>query len=154
METWLVAVIGVVGALAGTVVGAVLTQRLQRGTAAYTQLHKERLIGYSAFAAALMEYRRMQTERVFQRSQGHAAELGGELFPARSAAWAEYYRVRLLAGDRKIVDMAEVALEAAGAKPQTTDENEREKLAHACRAAVQKFLAAAQLDIHRVGAKY
>ncbi len=80
MESWLVPVIGVVGALAGTIVGAVLTQRLQRGTAAYTQLHEERLIGYSAFPAALMEYRRVLTERAFQSSQGRAAQLGGISF--------------------------------------------------------------------------
>jgi hypothetical protein len=147
MEVLWGAVIGAIGALTGTIVGAALTQRLQRGTAAYTQLRGERLTAYSAFAAALMEYRRVQTERAFQRSQRHAAELGGELFPARSAAWAAYYRVRLLAGDKQIVDTAEVALQAAGAQPETTNEDEREKLAQACRVAVQDFLAASQRDI-------
>jgi hypothetical protein len=44
---------------------------------AYTQLHEERLIGYSAFPAALMEYGRALTDRGFQSSKGRPAELGG-----------------------------------------------------------------------------
>jgi len=143
----LVAIIGVVGVLAGTVVGAVLTQRLQRRTAAEAHLHQERLTAYSAFATAMMEYRRGQTDRAFKRSRGDVAELGDELFPARSAAWSAYYRVRLLAGDETIIKAAEVARDVAGEQPKTIDEAERERLSRDCRVAVTKILDVARLDI-------
>jgi hypothetical protein len=139
-ESWLPAAIGVVGALAGTVVGAVITQRLQRRTVAYTQRHEERLIAYSAFAAALLEYRRAVTERAALRGRANAPELGAAGFPARTAAWSGYYRVRFLGGSPTIAAAAELALKAAGAPPQTDDQAERDNLARACREAVEGFV--------------
>jgi hypothetical protein len=147
VDTLWVSILGVVGTLVGTVVGAFVAQRLQRRATESTQLRQERLTAYSAFAAAMIEFRRAQTDRAFRRGRQDATVPDGEFFPAKGAAWSAYYRVRFLAGCQTITDAAELAIKAAGAEPQSDDEAEREQLAHACRKAVDHFVDEARRDI-------
>src|SRR5687767_2039269 len=93
------ALIGVVGALSGTIFGSLLTQWLQRRNVAHARLHEARLAAYSNFATAIMEYRKALMDRWFIENEGRPNLDGHDVYETRSAAWAAYFQVALVASD-------------------------------------------------------
>nr|WP_206442743.1 hypothetical protein [Streptomyces boncukensis] len=107
-------------AVAGTLLGSVVTHVFQRSAARRSErfarseaLRQERIATYSACAAALEEYRRGQTERWYRKREDadgaafHAAR--DEAHRLRTAARQVLYRVTLLTDDRTVTLAAERA---------------------------------------------
>lgn len=147
------ALIGVVGALAGTIVGSLLTQALQRRNAAHARLHEARLEAYRTFAAAVMDFRKALMDRWFIEHEGKSNAEGHDVYATRSAVWAAYYQVMLVAGDPDIVRRAERARDVASSLKNTSTRAELNQLGDSCRAAVGEFAAAARHEVARIGSK-
>ncbi|MGK5530455.1 hypothetical protein [Streptomyces sp. URMC 129] len=116
MEAVWTGVVAVVGTLLGSVITHVF-QRLasERGElfARSEALRQERIATYSAFAAAVEDYRRGQADRWFRRledPEGEAfAAAREEAHRLRTAARQALYRVKLLTDDDEVVLAAEHA---------------------------------------------
>jgi hypothetical protein len=106
VEGILVPLISLAGALLGVVVGAVLTQRYQRHNAQFARLHEDRIDAYSQFIDAVVEYRRTHIDRALSVRPVGESDRDNSALAARSVTWAAYYKVKLLAGDDKIIDAA------------------------------------------------
>lgn len=136
------AVVGVVGALAGTVFGALLTSFLQRRNVALARLHEARITAYSTFAEAIMEFRKAIIDRWYHVDRGEVVD-GSEVYSTRSSAWAAYYQVVLLAGDPEIVCAAEDARNLASTLKNVTTVDELDRHGEQCRQAVHTFAVTA-----------
>lgn len=145
------ALIGVIGALAGTVVGSLLTQVLQRRNAAYARLHEARIDAYSTFAAAVMEFRRALMDRWFIENEARPDAEGHDVYGQRSAVWAAYCQVVLVAGDSAIIEQAEEARNLTSALKKVTTRAELKASGDACREAVRRFAEAARREVSPVG---
>jgi hypothetical protein len=110
-------------AVAGTLLGSVVTHVLQRRTAGHAErfawderLRQERLTAYSAFAEAVMAYRHEELTHWLRR-HGELIDPSQRAEPAeqgrlRAAAWQARYRVQLLADKPRLVELAEEAMDA------------------------------------------
>ncbi|MFI9813489.1 hypothetical protein [Saccharothrix variisporea] len=147
------ALIGVMGALVGTIVGSLLTQALQRRNAAYARLHEARLEAYQAFTAAVMNFRKALLDRWFTEHERRSDADSQEVYAMRSAVWAAYYQVMLVAGDPEIVRRAQQARDVASSLKDTTTRAELNERGDACRAAVGEFAVAARHELALIGSK-
>jgi hypothetical protein len=143
----LTALIGVSGALAGGIVGALVTQLLQRRNAALARLHEVRIDAYRDYATAIMEFRKALMDRWFMENEGRPHLSGHAVHETRSTAWSAYYQVVLVAGDRDIVARAEEARDLTSSLKDVADRAELNTHAQACRSAVERF---AELARHEV----
>jgi hypothetical protein len=141
------AFIGVVGALAGTVLGALLTQGLQRCNAAYAKVHDARLEAYRTFAAAAMNYRRALIDRWFVENAGRPRSEAEDVYAARSALWAAYFQVVLVAADPAVVELAAGARDATRAIKHVTARENIDAAGDESRAAVGRFIDAARREV-------
>ncbi|GAA3260694.1 hypothetical protein ACFO1B_56620 [Dactylosporangium siamense] len=141
--------VGVAGALAGTVIGALLTQLLQRRNTASAKVHDARLDAYRTFAAVTMNYRSALMDRWLLEHEGRAGAEAEHVYTLRSEVWAAYFQVVLVAGDREIAARAERAREATHAIKRATSRHELEASDVASREAVGRF---ADLARHEVSA--
>ncbi|MDX3458319.1 hypothetical protein PV396_41380 [Streptomyces sp. ME02-8801-2C] len=139
--------IGVCGALAGGIVGSLITQLLQRRNAALDRLHEVRIDAYRNYAIAIMEFRKALMDRWFIENEGRPHLTGHAVYETRNAAWSAYFQVALVAGDRAIVARAEEARDLASALKNAADRAELNSQAEACRSAVGRF---AELARHEV----
>jgi len=116
--------IGVGGALTGTIVGALLTQFLQRRNAAFAKIHEARIDAYRVFAAVVMDYRSSLMDRWLHEHYGRRATEAENVYALRSAVWAAYFQVVLVAGNPQIPVCAAQARESTHAlkRAATLDE--------------------------------
>lgn len=141
--------IGVVGALAGTIVGSLLTQILQRRNMAHARLHEARIEAYGSFAAAMMAYRKTLMDRWFIDNEGRHVD-GHDVYARRSAVWATYYQVQLVASDPAIVQRAQDARDMTSSMKNVTTRAELDDQGDACRTAVERFVDAARHEVSHV----
>ncbi|GAA4581459.1 hypothetical protein GCM10023194_12730 [Planotetraspora phitsanulokensis] len=118
------AVLTALTAVAGTLLGSLLTfvfqrmtnDRAERFTLA-TRLREERMAVYSGFAGAALEYRGAQYSRGMLRGrEGQEAEYKearAESSRLRASMWHALYRVRLIADDPEVIRLAETAMNIA-----------------------------------------
>jgi hypothetical protein len=144
------ALIGVVGALGGTIVGSLLTQVLQRRNAAHARLHEARLDAYRDFAATVMDFRKALMDRWFIENEGRPHLDGHDVYATRSAVWAAYYQVLLVAGDYDIVRRAQEARDMTSSLKNVTTRADLNDQGDACRAAIGRFADAARQEVYAV----
>ena len=109
-------VVALVGFLSASL-GVVLTSWFQRRNAERAErqakverMRQDRMAVYSEYAGAIIELRRAQLDKWFNREDDQRR---ADARRARAAAWHQYYRVRLIADDPPIVESAKEAIDAA-----------------------------------------
>jgi hypothetical protein len=142
------ALIGVVGVLAGAIVGSFLTHALQRRNAAHARLHEARLEAYRNFAAAIMEFRKELMDRWFIENASKSCTDSHDVYAKRSVVWATYFQVLLVAGDRDVIRRADEARDVTSSLKNVTTRAELNSQGEACRAAIGRFV---ELARHEVG---
>ncbi|MEU4690791.1 hypothetical protein [Actinoplanes sp. NPDC023714] len=145
--------IGVAGALAGTIIGALITQFLQRRNVASAKVHDARIDAYRTFAAAVMNYRSALMGRWISENEGRPDGEAENVYTLRSAVWAAYFQVALVAGDPAIGASAERAREITHAIKRAKTREELEAGDRASRDAVGQFTAVARHEVSAVRAK-
>ncbi|MEU7277832.1 hypothetical protein AB0A69_03395 [Streptomyces sp. NPDC045431] len=143
METALIAVIG-------TLLGAVVTHFFQGRAAQRTaalaraeQLRQERIATYSAFADAVVEYRRAQNARWYRRNGSHAESTRLESYDRRATARQALVRVQLVCDDPAIVRLAEETFEVTNCMHEARDEADRDRRSQQAVEALTAFIEAA-----------
>ncbi|MBT2438724.1 hypothetical protein J7E93_00995 [Streptomyces sp. ISL-36] len=143
MET---AVIAVLGTLLGSVVTHFFQGRAAERTAALTraeQLRQERISTYSAFAEAVVEYRRAQNARWYRRSGRLAEQFREESYIQRTTARAALVRVQLVCSDRGVVELAQETFEVTNCMHEAADEVDRDRRSARAVEALAAFIEAA-----------
>ncbi|MEU6391170.1 hypothetical protein [Streptomyces sp. NPDC046939] len=147
MEAALIAVLG-------TLLGSVVTHWFQaratmRGAelARAEQLRQERIASYSAYAGALLDYRRSQNDRWFRAHEqpgSPAAEAARfASYEARIAARQALTRVHLVCDVPRLRQLADAAFEFANCLHEAVDEEDRDRRSKRCSDALSAFVAAA-----------
>ncbi|MFI9722054.1 hypothetical protein ACIHFE_20720 [Streptomyces sp. NPDC052396] len=141
-------------AVTGTLLGSVVThvsQRLSSGRAErFTRseaLRQERIATYSAFAAALEDYRHGQADRWYRgqddpRGPSFLAARD-EAHQLRTAARQALYRVRLLTDDPEVVQAAERAYRCVWEVSNAVDRAGRDARDAGARRAIEAFVSLA-----------
>jgi hypothetical protein len=141
-------------AVAGTLLGGVITHVFQSRTAKRTeqfvrerQLRDERMAAYSTFAGALVSYRRGQYNRAhcwFDEPESPAyEEARAESYRLRSAAHQELFRVRLVADDPELTRLAVRAMELAEVIHDAAERSEIRQRGDRAKEALDTFIQAA-----------
>ncbi|MFD7323570.1 hypothetical protein ACFV9D_21145 [Streptomyces sp. NPDC059875] len=147
METALIAV-------AGTLLGVVATHWFQGRAAERTaalarneQLRQERIAAYSAFAGAVVDYRRSQNDRWFRAAQDPDSEEAEESryasYRQRTATRQALFRVQLVCDDPATRQLAESAFEMTNCMHESTDEEDRALRSGRAKEILDQFIAAA-----------
>ncbi|MFB7373136.1 hypothetical protein ACFC0D_25185 [Streptomyces sp. NPDC056222] len=147
METALIAVVG-------TLLGVVATHWFQgRATertailARTEQLRQERIAAYSAFAGAIVDYRRSQNDRWFRAAQDAGSEEAEESryasYRQRTATRQALFRVQLVCDDADTRQLAESAFEMTNCMHEATGEEDRAHRSHRAKEILDQFIAAA-----------
>lgn len=102
-------------AVAGTLLGSVVTYPFQRLASKQQRLNEERIVAYTAFATAVEAFRYGQAERFFRWQDDPSSDAYRAAYHEghrlRSVAWQAFYRVQLIADDPAVVRLAREALE-------------------------------------------
>ncbi|MEW9530400.1 hypothetical protein [Microbispora sp. NPDC049125] len=144
---------GLIGVL-GTLLGSVVTYYFQRQSAERTEriarterLRQERLAAYSEFAGAATDLRRAAYDRWHRYEEDPQ---GGEFNAARDEYYRLYavarnaqLRLRLLTGDRDLVESAHMAVERATEIVKADTEEDRASRGEIARHALDAFVSAA-----------
>lgn len=138
--------LGLIGALAGVVIGSVLTFVFGRRNAISERMHESRIDAYKSFAVGAMELRRALMNRWFV-DQGHPGVSGDSVYSIRSVAWSAYYAVQLVSQKEAITQKAKEALDLISDLKKAPDQASLNSQAEAGRAAVSAFVDAARADI-------
>lgn len=148
------AVWGSAVAVLGTLLGSAVTYAFQRDASRRSErfarseaLRQERMAAYSAFAAALEDYRRGQSDRWYRR----AVDPGGDAFlrardeahRLRTAARQALYRVRLLTDDDGVARAAERAYRCTWDVSNAQDQPGHDARDAEARQAVEAFVTQA-----------
>ncbi|MFE7132032.1 hypothetical protein ACFVIM_14325 [Streptomyces sp. NPDC057638] len=147
METAAIAVIG-------TLLGSVITHLFQRRTtereAALNraeQLRQERISAYSAFASALVDFRRGQNDRWHRAREapGSTVAEGARIdsYRLRSSAHQALIRVQLVCDDREALELATAAFEVTNCMHEAPDEEDRSRRSEQARETLSEFIGAA-----------
>ncbi|UNO38449.1 hypothetical protein [Streptomyces sp. MST-110588] len=150
MEAVWTSVVAVGGTLLGAVVTHVFQRLASRRSEIFTRseaLRQERIATYSAYAAAVEEYRRGQADRWYRK----LADPDGEAFIAardqahhlRTAARQALYRVTLLTEDRDVVLAAERAYQCTWEISTAQVQSEQDTLDASSRQAIEAFVSRA-----------
>lgn len=140
------ALVGLIGTLAGVLLGAALTFVFGRRNAISQRMHESRIDAYKSFASAAMDLRRALMNRWFLE-RGEPGTVGDDVYPIRSSAWSAYYAVELVSQKREIADKALHALDLIAALKDAPDQAALSVQAEQCRSAVSVFVNAARDDI-------
>jgi hypothetical protein len=141
------ALIGVVGALTGAIVGALLTQTLQRRNLASGRVHEARIEAYRNLAAALMDFRSALMARWFLQNEGTPQTDAPDIYRCRSAAWAAYYQVMLVTTDDEVLRLAAEARDAVSRLKDAVTRDELNDGAADCRQIIGRFVAAGRREV-------
>ncbi|MFF3906180.1 hypothetical protein ACFYZJ_09225 [Streptomyces sp. NPDC001848] len=143
-------------AVAGTLLGSVITHVFQRLAARRTEqftrseaLRQERIATYSGFAAAVEDYRRGQADRWYRKRE----DPDGEAFRAardqahrlRTAARQALYRVKLLTDERAVVLAAEHAYHCTRELSNARDRGDRDARDTQAKQAIEEFVSRASV---------
>ncbi|QNP62755.1 hypothetical protein [Streptomyces genisteinicus] len=141
-------------AVAGTLLGSVATHLFQHRTTERTaalareeQLRQERITAYSAFAGALVDYRRGQNDRWHraQETPGSAVAEAARIdsYRLRSGAHQALIRVQLVCDDPQALALAAEAFEVTNCIHEAPDEPERSRRSEQARETLSEFIGAA-----------
>lgn len=141
-------------AVAGTLLGSVLTHTFQRLAAQRSELfarsealRQERMATYSAFAAAAEDYRHGQADRWYRKQEAPDGEafLGArdEAHRLRTVARQALYRVRLLTDDGDVVLAAERAYQCTWDVSNAQDSADRDARDRRAKQAIEAFVSCA-----------
>ncbi|MCM2390829.1 hypothetical protein [Streptomyces albipurpureus] len=147
METAVIAVIG-------TLLGSVVTHFFQRRTTERAaelsraeQLRQERISAYSAFAGALVDYRRGQNDRWHRAQQTPGSPAAEEAridsYRLRSSAHQALIRVQLVCDDAQALELAAAAFEVTNCMHEAPDEDDRSQRSEQARETLSEFIGAA-----------
>ncbi|RKN43246.1 hypothetical protein [Streptomyces hoynatensis] len=150
MEAVWASVVAVVGTLLGSVSTYAFQRLASRRSESFTRseaLRQERIDTFSAFAAAVEEYRRGQADRWHRRQEdpdgeGYAAARS-EAHRLRTAARQALYRVKLLTGDPEVLLAAERAYDCTRDVPKARDWAKHEARITSSKEAIEGFVARA-----------
>ncbi|MBT2504494.1 hypothetical protein J7I98_01015 [Streptomyces sp. ISL-98] len=144
------AMIAVIGTLLGSVATYYFQRQAAERTAALTraeQLRQERISTYSAFAGALVDYRRAQNDRWHRKAEApdsaDAKSSRLESYAQRSAARQALIRVQLVCADRESVELARTAFELTHCMHEAPNEAERARRSEQADEALARFIEAA-----------
>jgi hypothetical protein len=147
MEALWTSAVAVIGTLMGGVVTHVLQGRAARQSELFTRgesLRQERIAAYSSFASAVEDFRRGQADRWYRKQEDPDGEAhvvaSAETHRLRAVARQALYHVKLLAGDRGLVDAAEDALQCTRDVSNALDPDQRGQLDDAAKAAIERFV--------------
>ncbi|MFF4170418.1 hypothetical protein [Streptomyces sp. NPDC001744] len=141
-------------AVAGTLLGAVFTHWFQGRAAERAavlarteQLRQERIVTYSAFAGAVVDYRHSQNDRWFSAFREPGSERAEESrhasYRQRTAARQALFRVQLVCDDPETRRLAEAAFQETHCMHEAVDEEERVRYSDRAKEALALFVAAA-----------
>lgn len=164
-------------AVAGTLLGAVVTLVFGQRATDRRQRREERLEAYSSFAGAVVEYRNGQYNRYRQmdtawesvagliRAGASAKEMDLEIeysddrqireyrtarnesYRLRSLALQTLYRVRLVADRSDIADLADRAMQCTSNIHKANSDDELNRRGEQARQAVEDFIDAARIGV-------
>lgn len=145
-------------AVAGTLLGSLLTFAFQRKTANRAEqfsrserLRQERLSVYSEFAGFVLAFRSAQYDEWAQRNEDGksptSAEAKTEALRRRAAAWQALYRVRLVADDTKPAQLAQAAMDLTATMHDVEDRAALRERANQVRQAIEEFVSASSAQI-------
>ncbi|MEC4575107.1 hypothetical protein [Streptomyces virginiae] len=150
MDAALTGLVAVFATLAGSTLTFLFQRHIARQTERFTrdqQLWHERIATYSAFAAALTDFRRSQNDRWhLEQADPDSPQFisaRAESYQRRADATAALCRVRLLCGDSDLFELAQNALDAAAEIPAARSEQDRAGRGEAARLALDRFLISA-----------
>ncbi|WP_438302320.1 hypothetical protein ACSHXN_46660 (plasmid) [Streptomyces sp. HUAS TT11] len=131
-------------AVVGTLLGAVATYPFQRLAAKQQRLRDERIAAYTAFAAAVEDFRHGQAERFFRKQENPEREAYRVAYHEghrlRTAARQAFYRVKLVTEDHALVARAGAALNQTRDISGAESEVERRRLNDAAGEAIEVFV--------------
>ncbi|NWF26308.1 hypothetical protein HW130_08490 [Streptomyces sp. PKU-EA00015] len=141
-------------AVIGTLLGSVATHLFQRQTAERSaalaraeQLRQERITAYSAFAGALVDYRRGQNDRWHRAKEAPGSATAEEAridsYRLRSSAHQALIRVQLVCDDAQALDLAAAAFEVTNCMHEAPDEADRAQRSEQARETLSEFIGAA-----------
>ncbi len=144
-------------AVAGTLLGAVLTYLFQRRTLEKTQevarreqLRQERLSAFEAFAATAMDLRRAERDRWNLRKEGREdaerREARQATYHLRTEAWAAFFRMKLISEpgtDDRLMEQAEKVIEVASSVSKANNEEDYHARGALTRTVLDEFVKAA-----------
>ena len=145
-------------AVAGTLLGSALTYVFQRRTAGRAErfarderLRQERMSAYSAFAEAVMEYRHEELQ-VWLHRHGELTHPLPESFHVeqgrlRALALRARYRVRLLADEPGLTELADESIKAVADIHRAKDTTELMEHGDRTEQRVEEFIRAAVTEV-------
>ncbi|MER6952184.1 hypothetical protein ABT294_50060 [Nonomuraea sp. NPDC000554] len=154
MASAITSIIAVVGTLLGATVTYVFQARAAkqaRQAAREERLWQERLVSYSAFAGALTDFRQSQNDRWHleqenPQSQAFIAARDAS-YQKRADATSALFRLRLVAANGTLNELASAALKLTEEIPQAADESDRRDRGRKARRALLDFTEAAAAQV-------
>jgi hypothetical protein len=138
---------GLLGGLAGVLLGGFLTYVLDRRNAVSMRLHESRIEAYKLFASCAMDYRRAVMDQWFEDHRLQDLTEDDDVHRARSAAWSAYYGVRLVTGDPQLGKMGRHVLDRITDLKDVEHREELNRLGEVCRDEVDSFVDKARRDV-------
>ncbi|MFC4013897.1 hypothetical protein ACFOY2_42185 [Nonomuraea purpurea] len=154
MVSAITSIIAVVGTLLGVTVTYVFQARAAkqaRQVAREERLWQERLVAYSAFAGALTDFRQSQNDRWHReqedpQSQAFIAARDAS-YQKRVDATSTLFRLRLVAANGTLSELASAALKLTEEIPLAADESDRRDRGRKARRALLDFTEAAAAQV-------
>ncbi|MEU7647422.1 MULTISPECIES: hypothetical protein [Streptomyces] len=153
MEAVAASVIAVLGTLLGAGVTHSFQRRALERTEEFTRnekLRQERIDAYSAYAGALVNYRRVLVDRWFSREENRAEDSEESRFRSyemRSEAQQALFRVQLLTSDDALVRQAWETLDHVSDVHRADDRDGLAERRRVSRDAINAFVAAAKRHV-------
>lgn len=155
MNAVLTSLVAVFATLAGSTLTFVFQRHIARQAERFTrsqQLWHERVAAYSAFAAALTDFRRSQNDRWhLEQADPNSPQFISaceESYQRRSDATAALCRVRLVCGASVLSELAQEAVDATIGIHAAHDEQDRAQRGEKARLALDRFLSDASPHVH------
>lgn len=150
MNAVLTSLVAVFATLAGSTLTFVFQRHIARQAERFSrsqQLWHERVATYSAFAAALTDFRRSQNDRWHLEQadpdSSHFVSAREESYQRRADATAVLCRVRLVSRDTRVDHLAQASLDVTTEIHLAHDEPDRAKRGEKARLALDRFLSEA-----------
>ncbi|WKD31116.1 hypothetical protein [Streptomyces xanthophaeus] len=150
MTAALTGLVAVFATLAGSTLTFVFQRHIARQAERFARdqrLWHERIGAYSAFAAALTDFRRSQNDRWHvERSDPDSARFISAReasYQRRADSTAALCRVHLVCGDPVLIRLAQEALDATTGIHGAQDEQDRAERGETARLALERFLSGA-----------
>lgn len=149
-------VIAVLGTLAGATATYVFQRRItdhNEVIARAERMRQERLAACSAFAAAVMELRRVQYDLWHRRhehsQQVDSGDVRDDSYRLRSTAWSAYYRFRITTTDAQLTTLGWSAVDQTAQVARATDEADLRSRGERARELLEEFVVTAAHHFQR-----